>query len=518
MAPNKAKLLDIVEKKAKNYGPVRTFLLALHLGNHNETPLSTFTKNLEAIEDILENIFTKDEMKLFFAVTASAFRYFKEFTAASHFFHKAEYIEDYEIVCNLAWEFGNLEAISRIDKRQKKENKPLWLPNKESRLKFIIEKVVPTISLKGDQYHGFRFNKNQIDKLRKELASTIDFKQITKDTACYLLKENCQDIARLYILAIHSEDSELINQVGADFTKEATLPRRRTIEIIQTHYPDSKVEILKEGDTLSVRPEHRFIIKLTHKETLQSCILKELLSPVLNCPLNKNHLLEYEILSKLEINGIPSCHEIVKLKGLSFIKICHLKGKSLAQLRTEENLPTQDELLEIIKSLISIMVELHEQNIAHLDICEKNILVDRDNTAQPEAIKTSLVGFDNACKLGSESETWVLPKPPIQNMSPECVTRFKAGKASDCFQLGLLIHRLLTEKHVFGWPEISAIPDQLNNLKQLDFIIPMLYREPNIDQEKLPEKTVEIISGLLIKNPESRMTAKTALLRFRGEI
>ena len=83
-------------------------------------------------------------------------------------------------------------------------------------------------------------------------------------------------------------------------------------------------------------------------------------------------------------------------------------------------------------------------------------------------------------------------------------------KRHSAIPLGLLIHRLLTGKHAFGWPEISIVSDTITTLKQIDYIIPMLFLEPNIDRENLPEPIVSIVEGLLLKDPKERMSTEEA--------
>jgi len=499
MPTYKAKLIDYIKNKAKKAGPVRTFLMALHLGNSTDSPLSVFTKNLEVLSEELTSVFTDDEFNMLLGATGSAFRYFKEFTPAAHFFRRAGYNNALNSLAELSYEFGNIEGVRKTDEYLKEDNKPRKLPDKKSLKKFLIEKVIPALSLGGDQYHGFRFDQSEIEALKKEVGN-LNFRSLTKASACWLLEQGVKDIARLYILSIHSEDSILIGQVGQDFTKQATLPRRRTVEILQSAFPDSSVEVLKKGDTFSVRPKFRFVVKVTHEDGT-SCILKEILGPVSNIPVERNFLMEQEVLSAATIEGIPKFSKIVTFEGLSFLQICHMKGDSLQHLRAIDELPEQKTILDIVHSLLRIVRDLHSKKIAHLDISEKNILFDGE--------KVSLIGFDNACKLSKGETIWFTP-PPSQNVTPEVAEGFKAEIKSDCFQLGLLIHRLLTGKHVFGWPEISTESEVMTTLKQIDYIIPMLYREPDIDTDILHPAVVSVLKGLLQKAPVQRMSAKEA--------
>lgn len=499
MPAYKAKLIDFIKNKAKKAGPIHTFLMALHLGNQSDNPLSVFTKNLEVLGDELGQVFNDEDFNLLLAATGSSFRYFREFPAASHFFRRSGYMEDFQMVGKLAYEFGDISGVRKFDYYLGKDKKPKILPDKAALRKFIVEKAIPALTLSGDQYHGFKFEPSEIEALRKE-RSEEGIKSITRDSACWLLEQGTQDIAKLYILAIHSEDSELIGKVGHDFTKQATLPRQRTVAILQAAFPDSTIEVLRKGDTFSVRPENRFVIKVTHKDDT-SFILKELLRPVCNVPAERSILFEQEILSSVNIDGIPKCTDIVEFEGLSFIQICHMKGDSLEFLRASERLPDTHCLLNILHSLCRIIRDLHNLRIAHLDISEKNILWDGN--------KVSLLGFDDAYRLSSEKNTWFIPEPS-QNITPESASQFRAGIESDCFQFGLLLHRLLAGKHAFGWTEVATEPEKMTILKQIDYVIPMLYKEPNICREVLDPRVVEIIEGLLIKDPEIRMTAQSA--------
>ena len=499
MQTDKSKLIHVIKEKAEKAGPVRTFLIALHLVNHNDNPLSNFTKNIELIEDELWNHFSQEEFNLFLAAAGAAFRYFREFPAAVHFFKRASYMDEFNELALLSYEFGDIEGLRKIDSYLKEDSEKQWLPDKKAVKEFLIKKVVPSLGVSGDQYHGFRFNSSEIEALRKEVAG-LDFKSITGQCVRWLLSQGCKDIARLYILSIHSEDSELIGQVGSNFTRQATLPRRRTLSIIEDAYPESTVELIKKGDTFSVRPKHRFVIKITHSDG-SACILKEILPPVSTNPVERDLLLEHEILSSISIDGVPQCTSIVELEKMSFIQICHLNGDSLESLLAKKKLPSKSQCISIFESLARILYQLHEHHIAHLDICEKNVLFDGQNTY--------LLGFDNAIKTNGKNEDWFIPSPS-QNITPEGASRFKGSCKSDCFQLGLMMHRLLTGRHAFGWPEVSLEPEKLTNMKQIDYIVPMLFLEPNIDPSLAEHEISTIIERLLYKDPSARMSAREA--------
>lgn len=93
-----------------------------------------------------------------------------------------------------------------------------------------------------------------------------------------------------------------------------------------------------------------------------------------------------------------------------------------------------NKIIEILLYTCNAVENLHKAGVIHNDIKPSNILLDN-------ALKPVLTDFGQAAII---SEPFVnAPKTYYKNMSPECITHGVASTATDIYQIGLLIHRLV---------------------------------------------------------------------------
>lgn len=103
------------------------------------------------------------------------------------------------------------------------------------------------------------------------------------------------------------------------------------------------------------------------------------------------------------------------------------------------------EKLRLLHQVASGMLELHERNIVHRDLCPSNILVDDNGTAKISDLGMSTVG---AIRL--PDDTLGNPK---QYAPPEQATKLvNAGRPADVFAFGMLSYNFLTGSVAKGHP------------------------------------------------------------------
>ena len=490
-----------VAERAGRLGPVKTMLRLCHVG-HDEEPLGRLQAAIDSVSKKLTKELGEDGFNELLAATGAAFRLVREFRAAAYFFHRSAKMSELQRLGELAYAFGDVKALHKIDGYSRKADLRPILANDDDKRRFLVEKAIPALPIGGDQYHGFTLDPATIADIKK-MAGDWEIGDLLAASVRYLEEQICTDVAKLYILASHSGDKELAQRVGETFASQAARPRRRTVDIVKEAFPNSLVEVLRKGDTASVRPQHRFILELTHAGG-KRCVLKEVLPKSYDNPGSLCGPREAEILAKLDIPGIPKCHEILDLKGLQFIRICHFEGERLHDILSSNEKMSPADGFSICKQITEKIAKLHDASVVHFDLRDENILWDGKNA--------SLVGFDRARYLAEEDTDWLMPGfAPF--VPPEVALTFHAGRQSDCFQLGLLICRLVGGRHPFGRPAVPTPRAGNRELMLVDYAIPAIFLAPDID-ESIDGELRLVIEGLLAKVPTQRMNAREAFERL----
>lgn len=492
--------LELASRAAK-LGPVRTMLRLCHAGDQELSPLSRLTRNIDSVDLQLKEQLGEEDFYKLLCAAGSAFRLDRQFSAASFYFHRAGCTENLKLLSELAWEFGDYAALQQLDRYAKELSFPLRLSGGKALKSFIVEHMIPALEIGGDQYRGFTLDQKALNELAKIARSIAPLKELIKESVIKLEKCNCVDIAKLYILANHSEDVELIARIGKTFSTVAATPRHRVTEIVESSYPGSRVTILRNGDSFSVRPKHRFVIEVQNSDGT-SFVLKEILARSCDVPGATGSGFEEAVLSSVEIDSIPKCDSIVELKGIRFLKICCFTGKKLYEYFNENHLFSPREGIRLCHSLASSIASLHEQGAAHFDLRDENILWDGE--------KVSIIGFDKAAFISSRGDNiWIMPGP-APFVPPEVASSFRANQKADCFQMGLLFSRVLFHRHPFGRPSIPTPAEGNREAMLIDYAIPALYLEPAIQsaEHDLPADVAALIDNLLSKSPEQRCSAR----------
>ena len=496
---SKRTAVDVAER-AGRLGPVKTMLRLCHVG-HDEDPLGRLQTAIDSVSKKLAKELGEDGFNELLAATGTAFRLVREFRAAAYFFHRSSKADQLLQLGKLAYAFGDVKALRKIDGYARKDKLKPILATEDDKRRFLVEKAIPALPIGGDQYHGFTLDAATVADIKK-MAGNWKLGDLLAASVRYLEEQVCTDVAKLYILASHSGDKELAHRVGETFASQAARPRRRTVDIVKEAFPDSSVEVLRKGDTASVRPQHRFILELTHAGG-KRCVLKEILPKSYDNPGSLCGPREAEILRELDIPGIPKCHEILNLKGLEFIRICHFEGERLHDILSSNEKMSAADGFSICRQLTEKIAKLHEASVVHFDLRDENILWDGKHA--------SLVGFDRARYMTAEETAWLMPGfAPF--VPPEVALNFHAGCQADCFQLGLLFCRLVGGRHPFGRPAVPTPRAGNRELMLVDYAIPTIFLAADID-ESIDGELRQVVEGLLEKDPAKRMTAREAFDR-----
>ena len=496
--------LSRVVKKSPILGPVKTTLRLCHVGDGQDV-LQRLQQTLEEVDRNLEENLGARDFKKVLNVTAAAFRLLKEFSGAAHFFHRAKNEDAMQELEELAYEFGDLRALKKLKSYGVSHRRPSIFSSESALDDFLIKKFIPSLPIGGDQYHGFSIDDRPLKELG-DLRTKPRIESLFAQSVRYLEKNECNDIAKLYILSSHSKDRQLAMKIGRDFAKQASKARQRTLELVQEAFPSASIEVLRRGDTLSVRPRRRFILKLLSPK-YSPLVLKEILPNTTDLPGFRKTSRESQILSDLNIEGVPHCKEVIEIKGLRFLVLCNLHGETLHGLLSRSLRLKREESHSMVVQMVDIVARLHERGIAHLDICDENILWDGE--------KISLIGFDRARWLEESKDTWLLPGYSPPYIAPETLSMFRGSLQSDCFQLGILLARLLGDRQPFGPPGVPTPAEGDRETMLLDYGIPCIYSQAKL-AKSIDGDLKELLSSLLQKDPRKRMKSRECRERLNS--
>ena len=150
--------------------------------------------------------------------------------------------------------------------------------------------------------------------------------------------------------------------------------------------------------------------------------------------------------------------------------------------------------LEIAVDLTRILAEIHQQDIIHLDLNSKNILIGNKDQA------VHLIDLGSAARIAGNGHQKVRPDQMLGTLpyiSPEQTGRINRAvdERSDLYSLGVVFYELMTGQLPF---------DSKNALELIHHHIARVPVSPTEVSSEIPEVISSIILKLLLKNAEDR--------------
>jgi NIMA (never in mitosis gene a)-related kinase 1/4/5 len=153
------------------------------------------------------------------------------------------------------------------------------------------------------------------------------------------------------------------------------------------------------------------------------------------------------------------------------------------------------EIYHYISSITKGLIHLHNNKIIHRDLKPSNILITKDN-------KIKLTDFGISKILNHQLAVYTKIGTPYF-MSPETLDKNGYSYPVDFWALGCIFFELLTFDKPFNANSIYALYLKIKN--------------NNFNIKKIPIKYLEIIKGLLCRNPQRRLNG-TKVLNFLKHI
>ncbi|CAB5186400.1 kinase-like protein [Rhizophagus irregularis] len=198
-----------------------------------------------------------------------------------------------------------------------------------------------------------------------------------------------------------------------------------------------------------------------------------------------------------ELHGAKNIVQMINVYPLQSIIVCESALYDLEIfLHRQNNIQRQEEKGNIIKDMVSGLLELQKHNIVHVELRPKNIMYFQEKDGHTESWK--LIYFDTACFVGSYYS--YNAKIKLNYSAPEVVIanekkiKIKADFAMDMFSFGLILYFLETGYHYW---------DGENEEKKEEIISTKYLPLRNIG----PDHTAcYVIKSLLDKSIPHRMT------------
>ncbi|KAK2947614.1 putative Cyclin-dependent kinase 2 [Blattamonas nauphoetae] len=236
------------------------------------------------------------------------------------------------------------------------------------------------------------------------------------------------------------------------------------------------------------------VLEIKELSTGQSYALK--LIPRLTEADQKRAEREASLLERFRHARIVGLHESVVMETYHGI-VMDLGVRNLKDLMTD--FESRNELIPLevavmicidIAEGLSVMHNHPTNAMAHGDLKPENVLLSEDNRAMLCDLGAADASGVNATRSASEMGTYEYNSP--ERLDDE---KTKGTPASDIWSLGVMLHRMVTGKPLFGGGSLSKIVQAI-----MDF-----------DESKLPTSIPEDIRAVLVKmlepNPASRVTA-----------
>lgn len=217
--------------------------------------------------------------------------------------------------------------------------------------------------------------------------------------------------------------------------------------------------------------------------------------------------MEMMILPRLSGIHVPRCYGVGDYARQPYVVMEYIRGRSLREKLDAAPLPPP-EVAAIGAKIATALVDLHRQNVIHLDIKPSNIMM----RASGEAALIDF-GLSRHLLLPDLLEAeFQVPMGTGPYISPEQLLRNRADPRSDIFSLGVLLYHLATGVRPFGYPQAQR---QLRRRLWRDPVPPRKLRSD------FPSWLQEVILHCLEVDPEKRYPTAAQLafdLQYPDEI
>ena len=210
---------------------------------------------------------------------------------------------------------------------------------------------------------------------------------------------------------------------------------------------------------------------------------------------------EYDITRSLnDVAGVRKALGQLAMEGQPALILEYIDGETLRNHIRQKTF-NQRQKLEIAVDLTRILAEIHQQDIIHLDLNSKNILIGKKDLA------VHIIDLGSAARINGNGHQKVRPDQMLGTLpyiSPEQTGRINRAvdERSDLYSLGVVFYELKTGKLPF---------DSNNALELIHHHIARVPVSPTEVSAEIPQVISSIILKLLLKNAEDRYQSAAGL-------
>ncbi|CAD8090617.1 unnamed protein product [Paramecium sonneborni] len=202
---------------------------------------------------------------------------------------------------------------------------------------------------------------------------------------------------------------------------------------------------------------------------------------------------EIGLLRSLDHRGIIKLHEVYESEQFVFLVFEFLQNKNLNDTLEKGVSLGESQAYNIIKDLLETVLYIHEQGILHRDLKPDNIL------QRNETQKYVIIDFGLADNYREDGQYLFKKCGTPGYCAPEILWNQIYDQKVDIYSLGVILYEMLTGQNPFY-------------SKNYDERI-MLNKESKFDYSKVKVSynALDLLQGMLHKNPQKRFSAKEAL-------
>src|SRR3954463_9255990 len=194
-------------------------------------------------------------------------------------------------------------------------------------------------------------------------------------------------------------------------------------------------------------------------KAVHAAIARTVAIKTINLNLSKTELEEYEARFQQEIKAagrlnhpnIVTIYDVGKTDQVAYMAMEFLEGAELKDMIASGNLPSVDQVVEIISQVADGLWFAHQQDIVHRDVKPSNIMVMKGGIA-----KITDFGIARLPNSAVKTMTGLILGSP-RYMSPEQVIGKTIDARSDIFSLGVVLYEALTGVAPFDGDNVNAI-------------------------------------------------------------
>jgi len=209
-------------------------------------------------------------------------------------------------------------------------------------------------------------------------------------------------------------------------------------------------------------------------------------------------LQEGRILASLDHENLVPVYDVELIDGYPLIVMDYVSGRSLEQTFRNQR-PSVPEALRLMGAMTKAVAYIHRQNLLHLDIKPRNIVIDANGN--PRLIDFGLARLDDVWNQKSISDQ---VSGTLQYMAPEQLSgdRDRIGPQADLFALGGVFHFLLTGSPPYSGTTMQALVEQVQKGS---------WDQSSLDKAAVPAAVRELCTQALAFDPAQRFASASEM-------